>query len=92
MVIQTMKLLSLILLFGLVACAGQRSLEELEQEALVTGDWSQVEKKERALSRSGLVPGSSCDAGLVLFCGQKGPDQVCECVPAYTTAGKVKGP
>ena len=42
-----MRLLTLVLLGVLAGCFGQPTLEELESEALVTGDWEAVERRER---------------------------------------------
>jgi hypothetical protein len=40
----------------LSGCAQQKlTLEELEREALVTGDWSKVEKREKSLERERIA-------------------------------------
>jgi hypothetical protein len=41
-----MKFVFLISLMIVVACAPRPTLKELEEEALVTGDWEAVERRE----------------------------------------------
>lgn len=47
-----MKKLALLLILG--GCASGPTLEELKQEALITGDWSEVEKKEKMIEQKRL--------------------------------------
>ena len=75
-----MKITSLIVLFFLAGCATKPSLEELEDEAMVSGDWSAVEKREHSSNRLGSVNGSSCPNGHALICVKNGLREVCECV------------
>jgi hypothetical protein len=56
-------------------------MDELEQEAMQTGDWSAVEQRERMNRRMGLNdPDSSCDNDSILLCSKKGARESCECV------------
>lgn len=41
---------TLLLLF-LCSCASQPSLEELKEQAVITGDWTQVEERERMIAK-----------------------------------------
>ncbi|MCH7538407.1 MAG: hypothetical protein IID57_11200, partial [Proteobacteria bacterium] len=41
----------LVLLLMLGGCAVVPTLEDLEDQALLTGDWSQVENRERTIAR-----------------------------------------
>ena len=67
-----------ILLFTLTACAS--TLEELEQEAMMTGDWSGVELRERIKKEKegGNLP--SCKDSHVLVCVDQGSSEHCSCV------------
>ena len=38
-----------ILLFLLISCTPQPTIEELEAEAAITGDWTKVERRERVI-------------------------------------------
>ena len=82
--------LALLLLLG--ACAGRPTLAELEGEAMVTGDWSKVEKRERIRARSDALFGKPCQNGRILLCEESGGGRECECVSSKVAAGKVLGP
>jgi hypothetical protein len=56
-------------------------MEELEQEAAETGDWSAVEQRRLMDRRMGLVdPSRQCPNGEALLCSKKGEQENCECV------------
>lgn len=80
------------LLLLLAACAGRPTLGELEGEAIVTGDWSEVEKRERIRARSNALFGKPCQNGRILLCEENGGGRECECVLSRAAAGKVLGP
>lgn len=65
-----MKTISLIIALGLLAGCATQSLEELEAEAAITGDWSAVEKREKALARfnSQFTQRNSCKPGETRIC------------------------
>lgn len=71
-----------ILLLALVAgaCATSPTIEELEFEALRTGDWSAVERREKAVQRRAERRRMSCPNGLVELCESRGGQSRCECV------------
>ena len=76
-----MKLVGLVALCLLVGCTARPTLEELETEAMATGDWAAVEKRERMDRRMGLVdPINQCPNGEALLCSKKGEAENCECV------------
>ena len=52
-----------LLVLLLVSCAPQATLEELEREALLTGDWSKVEARERRMARN--APCNRCPSDLI---------------------------
>ena len=62
-------------------CASRASMDELEQEAMQTGDWSAVEQRQRIDRRRGLNnPDNACDHDSILHCSKKGVRETCECV------------
>ena len=76
-------LLCLILLLTLSGCASRPTMEELEKEAMRTGDWSAVEERQRMDRKMGrYVPGQECPNGKALFCEKKGEREECTCVSA----------
>ena len=76
-----MKVLGVLaVLLLLTGCASVKSLEQLEYEASVSGDWSEVERRERVLARRAEKDGLNCPAGYVSFCDRFGGDQKCGCV------------
>ena len=64
----------------LTGCASQPSLQELEAQALQSGDWSAVEARERSLARRN-GPGSSdaCPRGKALVCNERLEEPSCYC-------------
>ncbi len=79
-----MKLLgALIIGLALVACAPQVTLEELEDQAMLTGDWSQVEKRERLMRRKAMRDAHEnvvCPDDLTAVCEKRFGDTRCSCV------------
>ena len=64
-------------LFG---CAATQSLEELEAQAAITGDWSAVEKRERILARRDARRPPSCPSGQMSYCEAYVGQLRCMCV------------
>ena len=56
------------------------TLEQLEEEAMVTGDWSQVEKRERIIARRAARKGPKCPSGTVSVCNADYGRNRCSCV------------
>lgn len=76
-----MKVLVLVLAFSLIAgCSGMTPMAELEQQALLTGDWSAVEQRERILQRRKARMGSQCPSGRVAVCESFAGKNRCGCV------------
>jgi hypothetical protein len=65
--------------FVLAGCASGPSLEDLEAQALVTGDWSLVERREAQIARR-TYSGPKCPPGSVAYCRTFMADQRCSCV------------
>jgi len=58
-------ILTLIVLAG---CAGHIPLEQLEEKALLTGDWSAVEKRERLEVSRNLHSSMRCPPETIAYC------------------------
>lgn len=68
------------IVIGLLAgCAAGPTLEELEARALVTGDWSLVEKREAQLARRNR-PTIHCPSGKVSYCESYVGQSRCGCI------------
>lgn len=75
-----MKNLSAVVLFLLVGCSVGPTMEELESQALLTGDWSRVEKRERTLVRRQLRAGIQCPNGYIGYCVDQIVAKRCTCL------------
>jgi hypothetical protein len=76
-----MKRIGLVLtLMILGGCGTYHTLDELENQALLTGDWSEVERRERIIARRQGRSGLSCPSGLTRYCERWGADQRCTCI------------
>lgn len=74
------KIVYVILLGFLVGCAARPSYEQLEEEALASGDWSAVEKREEFWRRHDRNGSGSCQAGTTKVCIGPDTDVECQCV------------
>ena len=64
----------------LAGCVSRPTLDELEQEANKTGDWSEVERREaRERARTGSTA-SACPEHLMKLCVEQGMQKTCSCV------------
>ncbi len=70
-----------------VACAPMKSLEELEAEALQTGDWSLVEEREALIAKRNSRRPMQCATGLVSLCEKSVGLYRCQCVSKGAMAG-----
>ena len=69
-----------ILVLMLSGCAAVPTLEELEDQAVLTGDWSQVEKRERTIARRQTAEPLDCANGYVSYCETRIATTRCSCV------------
>lgn len=76
---QAIRILALSVLFG---CSSQPSLDELEDEALITGDWSKVASYEQKVERTSRTNGLDCPRLYVAVCRESGLSSKCSCVPS----------
>jgi hypothetical protein len=75
-----MKVFLILAAFVFTGCTAQPSLEQLERHALVTGDWSAVESRERSVQRRNLRAGIQCPNGLVNYCETFMTTKRCSCI------------
>ena len=76
-----MRVLIIVLTVTLAACASRPTLEELEDEAMVSGDWSAVERREEIQGDLRGESAKRCPARHTVVCEQMGASEECECVP-----------
>ncbi len=69
--------LAVLLLSG---CGSLQSMEELERQAMLTGDWSAVEQRERILARREEQRGLQCPSGHVSYCERTVGRADCRCI------------
>ncbi len=74
------KVLALLAALLLAGCGSMPSLEQLEDQAFISGDWSAVEKRERLIARRIAIQGPQCPAGLTAYCEKRGVQKRCGCV------------
>ncbi len=63
-----MKVLLLLGAFFLSGCMSMPTLEQLEEQALLTGDWTAVEKREKLIAKRERILGPLCPAGTMAYC------------------------
>lgn len=76
-----MRILILVLIVTLAACASKPTLEELEDEAMISGDWSEVERREEIQKGLRGKSAQRCPDKHTVVCEQLGASESCECVP-----------
>ena len=69
-----------ILILMLGGCAAVPTLEELEDQAVLTGDWSQVEKRERIIARRQAREPLDCAKGYISYCETRIVNTQCKCL------------
>ena len=74
-----MKGIMILALLFLAGCSAHKSMEQLEAEALVTGDWSRVEQRQRLIARRNLRSSVACPAGTIGYC-EIDTGKRCSCV------------
>lgn len=73
-------LVTLMALVLLSACGSVKTLEQLEAEAMLSGDWAAVEMRERTLARRAARRGPACPYGQVSVCDMSFGTSRCTCV------------
>jgi len=75
-----MKVLLLLGVLFLTGCVSMPTLEELEEQAFLSGDWSEVEKREKLIAKRDLIRGPQCPAGTTAYCERRLGQKRCACV------------
>ena len=75
-----MKGILILALCLLAGCTVGPTLEQLESQALVTGDWSLVEKREAMIARRNMQPSINCPSGYIAVCERYRVRKPCTCV------------
>lgn len=75
-----MRLLSLLAILLITGCGTVTPMAELERQALLTGDWSEVEKRERILVRRNMNRSMACPNGYIGYCTENYGQPSCSCV------------
>ncbi len=76
-----MKVLVLLGVLILTGCISAPTLEQLETQAFLTGDWSAVEQRHRIIAKRAALRTIQCPAGSVAVCRKRlGTEDRCGCV------------
>ena len=75
-----MKAMIIVMLLLLAGCSSFVSLEQLESEALMSGDWSRVEQRERMIARRKSHSFMNCPPGTTGYCQRGGVQEKCGCM------------
>jgi hypothetical protein len=79
--VRVVKGLVMVLALLLVAgCSSFVPMEQLEAEAMLTGDWSAVESRERLIHRRNLRADLQCPPGSIGYCDMDFGRANCTCV------------
>lgn len=74
------RVLCLSAVLWMVGCASMPTLEELEAEALETGDWSAVEEREALIAKRNARRPAQCPTGHVSYCQKNIGRLDCQCI------------
>ncbi len=75
-----MNIVILVMLAIVVGCAQRPALERLEGEALVTGDWTDVERREELIKKRLESTAPGCSVGLSKKCFEELSGIQCYCI------------
>lgn len=75
-----MRVFALLGVFFVTGCGTFTSMEELERQAMLSGDWSAVEARERILARREARFGHQCPVGQVSYCESYVGEMNCKCI------------
>ncbi|MGI9249356.1 MAG: hypothetical protein ACR2QI_10095 [Woeseiaceae bacterium] len=77
-----MKFVILLTLALVVGCVSRPTLEQLEDEANTTGDWSAVEKREELIKERLESTAPGCPVGQRKKCYEEQSGIECYCLPS----------
>ncbi len=75
-----MKILGILAILFVAGCAARPTMQELETQAMFSGDWSAVESRERAQLRRKARNGIQCPNGKVGYCVESSFTRRCTCI------------
>ena len=77
-----MKILSVLALILMAGCTVGPTMADLETQAMLTGDWSAVDKREQSIARRNLRRGSvsNCPAKYLSYCEIGLGKKRCSCI------------
>ena len=65
-----------------VGCGSRPTLEQLEGEAITTGDWTAVERREELIKERRELTAPGCSVGLTKTCVEEPSGIECYCRPS----------
>jgi len=86
-----LKITTIVTMALLAGCASVPTMQELEQQAFISGDWSAVEKRERSLLRRQMRAGEQCPAGKMRVFEAHITMSHCSCVAGDMTRSILAG-
>jgi hypothetical protein len=75
-----MKILSVLALILMAGCTVSPTMDELEAQAMLTGDWSAVERRENSVARRKFRIGGDCPPNHMNYCQTGMGDTSCSCI------------
>ena len=75
-----MKILSVLALILMAGCTVSPTMDELEAQAMLTGDWSAVERRENSVARRKFRIGGDCPANYMNYCESGLGEKRCSCI------------
>jgi hypothetical protein len=76
-----MKFVVLLTLVFVTSCSLRPTLDQLEDEASITGDWEAVERREELIKEDREVSAPGCPAPLSKKCVEEQTGIQCYCLP-----------
>ena len=86
-----MKILGILAILFVVGCAARPTMQDLETQAMFSGDWSAVESRERAQLRRKARNGIQCPNGHISLCVGTGFNPKCSCINRATYRFMITG-
>ncbi len=76
---------------ALSACTAAPTMEQLEYQAMLSGDWSEVEKRERLIERRASRRVQQCPTGYIAYCEKRLGENRCVCTEKSAIASLFRG-
>ncbi len=75
-----MKILSVLARILMAGCTVSPTMEELEAQAMLTGDWSAVESREQSIAQRKFRNGGNCPPHYMNYCEVGLGEKRCTCI------------